>query len=789
MMPGCPSASAERVALVRMAASLLAALYLLFAWPSLAEEADSTVQAWDQTATRAETLLQLPLQRRDRITSEQWEELRLQLTVQREKALEQTLHATLGSRISAAKLKELGTAPKGQPEPDWMRTRRASLNAELAAGQAPAMAARDFHARSSVLISDIDEILRHQRRRDLFANRNSALLPQTWQAAGAQLSTVLHTAVPSGEAFSATARFLVACAAGVAALWLAFRFRRRTRMMIDQRSQASTSPAKRLGFAFLRDLIDIAAPALALLFVLMILRSMSDQLPVLAAIGGRVTQAGMTVIFVRWLGHSIFEPAFPPGRLVTLPPGRSAAAIRLMALLGATLAATTLREDVRLLPGGAAALDAIISFAIATFGAVTIWQLTALLGLAQLGRQSGPNAEPDRTEKSHRNDLLSLIVLFLRAIAILTVFAGMIGYAKLSQYLLISTLTSFATASTALFLFRSLTEASGLLFLAPGQPQSRYMQVLPLVFGFVLLLVTLPLIAVMWGVSGERVIDWILALKNGVTLGDVRISFGSVMTFGLVFLFGYILTRWIQRIIHFAVLDRLRVDVGARSAILTGIGYLGLTLSALVAITAAGLDLSSLAFIAGALSVGIGFGLQSVVANFVSGIILLIERPIKEGDWIEVAGYSGHVRKIAFRSTHIETADRHEVIIPNNELVAGSVKNLTYGDSEGRIVLPVGVAYGSDLEKVRTLLATVAGAHDKVLDDPSPRVVIDALGDNAINLNLLCFVGDVNQRLNVRSDLYFAIVKALGDAGITIPFPQRELWIHDVRDTKGAKDL
>ncbi|MEE4450588.1 mechanosensitive ion channel domain-containing protein [Novosphingobium resinovorum] len=767
----------------------MAALWLLLAWPALAEKADSTVQAWDKTAARAETLLQLPPQRRDRITSEQWEELRLQLTMQREQVLEQTSHATLGGRIAAAKLRELGAAPKGQPEPDWMRTRRASLNAELAAGQAPAMAALDFHARSSVLISDIDEILLHQRRRDLFANRNSALLPQTWQAAGAQLSTVLPTAVPSGDAFSAAARILFACAAGIAALWLAFRFRRRTRVMIDQRAQASTSPAKRLGFAFLRDLVDIAAPTLALLFVHLILRSMSDQLPVLAAIGGRVTLAGMTVIFARWLGHSIFEPAFPPGQLATLPPGRTGFAVGLMALLGGTLAANTLRQDVRFLPGSAPALDALLSLAIVGFGAVCIWRLTALLRLGQPGREAAPGAEPGSTERSHRGDLLSSIVLFLRAIAILAVLAGITGYAKLSQYLLISTLMSFATASTALFLFRSLTEASGLLFLAPGQPQSRYMQVLPLVFGFVLLLVTLPLIALMWGVSGERVIDWILALKNGVALGDVRISFGSVMTFGLVFLFGYILTRWIQRIIHFAVLDRLRVDVGARSAILTGIGYLGLTLSALVAITAAGLDLSSLAFIAGALSVGIGFGLQSVVANFVSGIILLIERPIKEGDWIEVAGYSGHVRKVAFRSTHIETADRHEVIIPNNELVAGSVKNLTYGDSEGRIVLPVGVAYGSDLEKVRTLLGDIAVSHEKVLGDPPPRVVIDTLGDNAINLNLLCFVGDVNQRLTVRSDLYFAIVKALGDAGISIPFPQRELWIHEVRDAQGAKDL
>jgi small-conductance mechanosensitive channel len=256
------------------------------------------------------------------------------------------------------------------------------------------------------------------------------------------------------------------------------------------------------------------------------------------------------------------------------------------------------------------------------------------------------------------------------------------------------------------------------------------------------------------------------------------LSFGSVMTFALVFLLGYALTRWLQRVLHYALLDRLRIEAGARAAVLTGFGYFGLTLSALVAIRASGLDLSSLAFIAGALSVGVGFGLQSVVANFVSGIILLIERPIKVGDWIEVGNYSGHVRKIAFRSTHIETFDRHEVIISNTDLISGSVTNLTYGGSLGRITLPVGVAYGSNVEAARQVLLEVLAGHARVLDDPEPSVVLESLSDSAINLKAMCFVENVNQRQSVRSDLYFAILKALDNAGIGIPFPQREIWLH-----------
>ncbi len=139
-----------------------------------------------------------------------------------------------------------------------------------------------------------------------------------------------------------------------------------------------------------------------------------------------------------------------------------------------------------------------------------------------------------------------------------------------------------------------------------------------------------------------------------------------------------------------------------------------------------------------------------------------------------MGAYSGHVRRIAFRSTHIETFDRHEVIIPNSDLISGSVTNLTYGGSLGRVTLPLGIAYDSDIEAARSLLLKVVTDNARVLDKPEPSVVLDSLGDSAINLKVMCFVENVNQRLSVRSDLYFAILKALDQAGIIIPLPQRD---------------
>ncbi|SEB39411.1 Small-conductance mechanosensitive channel [Nitratireductor aquibiodomus] len=293
----------------------------------------------------------------------------------------------------------------------------------------------------------------------------------------------------------------------------------------------------------------------------------------------------------------------------------------------------------------------------------------------------------------------------------------------------------------------------------------------------VVVLIGVPLILLQWGFRWADLTAWSYRIAGRIQVGSLSFSIIGILTGILVFVVGYFVTRWFQSWLDGKVMARSRMDSGVRNSIRTGIGYVGLVIAALIGISAAGINLSNLALVAGALSLGIGFGLQNIVSNFVSGLILLAERPFKAGDWIVAGGVSGTVKKISVRATEIETFQRQSVILPNSELINAAVGNWTHRNKLGRMEIPIGVAYGSDVRRVHEILLEIAKSHPLVLKNPEPFVLFAGFGDSSLDFEIRVYLSDILMQLNVQNDIRFAIVDAFEAEGIEIPFPQRDIHV------------
>lgn len=286
-----------------------------------------------------------------------------------------------------------------------------------------------------------------------------------------------------------------------------------------------------------------------------------------------------------------------------------------------------------------------------------------------------------------------------------------------------------------------------------------------------------------WRISDTFTTALLTFLQEGFKVGDITVVPTRIISGLLLFTAIWTLSSWLRNRLEKEWLVGTHLARSARDALVTVTGYIGFTLATVFGLAAAGVNFTSLAVIAGALSVGIGFGMQNIVNNFVSGLILLFEQPIKRGDWIRVGDTEGYVRKISVRSTVIQTFDRADVIVPNSDLIATQVTNLMLQDRLGRIKVAVGVAYGSDTKLVKKLLEEVAINHQLVISDttaPKPQAFFIEFGDSSLNFELRCFIQDVDQIFVVRSDLNFAIDAAFRANNVQIPFPQRDLHVIDL---------
>jgi small-conductance mechanosensitive channel len=357
-----------------------------------------------------------------------------------------------------------------------------------------------------------------------------------------------------------------------------------------------------------------------------------------------------------------------------------------------------------------------------------------------------------------------------------------LGYANLGEYLSIGVVETgivlFAAAAAKLFA-RAFVEAAfdpghrlgrviGRAFTISAQGLRLTQFWLGLSFDFLVAVLAGIALLVVWGASRDDILVLGNRLVEGVRIGPVTVSITDVLLAMLVFTVVLGVTRYVQRILDMRVFPGTQLDAGVRHSLRTSVGYVGLVIGGGLAIGTLGLNLSSLAIVAGALSVGIGFGLQNIVNNFVSGLILLVERPIKAGDWVEVGDASGIVKRINVRSTELETFNRSTVLIPNSQLVSAAVVNWTHKDVSGRIEIPVKVANVKDAASVKAILLDCAARHPGVMKAPGPSVLLHDFSGNSFEFVLQVAVPRALEMQTVASDLRFAIDQAFRQKGIGI---------------------
>jgi small-conductance mechanosensitive channel len=274
-----------------------------------------------------------------------------------------------------------------------------------------------------------------------------------------------------------------------------------------------------------------------------------------------------------------------------------------------------------------------------------------------------------------------------------------------------------------------------------------------------------------------------------LSMGNVTLTLWTLLYLMILLVVLYYATLKITKLLVYKVLVNSKIELGTRIAVGSIARYTLLTIGFIVILQTAGINLSSLTILLGALGVGIGFGLQNITNNFVSGLIILFERPIKVGDRIEVAGIAGNVVDISMRATTIITNDNISIIVPNSEFISATVINWSHTNRMVRFGYPVGVSYKEDPENIRRILNDVALSTDGVLREPKPDVLFAEYGDSSINFNLRVWTTEYTDRPGVlKSKLYYAIWKEFSKEGIEIPFPQRDLYIKqmpDARDVHG----
>lgn len=688
-----------------------------------------------------------------------------------------------------ARLEQLGQAPaEGEPpEPDSVTAERMKLAQERATINSLTGRAETVSVRASETGDAITAM-----RRDLFAGRllnrteiGPALLSQAGQVVAEERDQLSRT-------FGSWFRFVWTFKWEALMVWVFFTLLaalifvpgayRLFGGLINRDPYEEDPPyTSRLSVAFWATVIPTVAMTLLTATTYLLAESLSilrlDVAPVIRSMLGTV----VGVYFVGKLARAVLAPKLPAWRLVNITNRGARLLYPMVIALVVVNGIDFVLSEINRTLGSPVVLTVAQGFF-----SVVIMALI-LIGMALVKPMPARSGDPaDPGEHWPRVILAALLVAGVGLLA--TAMLGYVGLARFAATQIVVTGAILTTMYIGFLSGRAVSESDAFSQTAVGRwLETRYelSQVsldqaglaAGLLINLLVLCLGLPLIFLQWGFQIQDIELWFYRLVTDIRIGGITISLVGIL-FGIVlFIIGLIVTRWFQHWLDGSVMSRGRLDTGVRNSIKTGVGYLGVAIAGLIGISAAGIDLSSLALVAGALSLGIGFGLQNIVSNFVSGLILLAERPFKVGDWVSTATTEGFVKKISVRATEIETFTRQSIIVPNSELINSPVGNWTHRNKLGRVDVPVGVSYDSNPREVVAMLVDIAAGHDLVLRNPEPVVHFTGFGDSSLDFVLKCYVADVLSGIGVRTELSLRIFERFKEQQIEIPFPQRDLNI------------
>jgi len=757
----------------------LLALACMLCWSGdvaaqLTSQQQDYVASWSKAADRAEQTIEA-----NRASTAAFEGLREEIAQYRRDFEDFRKRNAARIETLESQMAALGPEPAdGAGEPTDIAIMRGDLQKRIDELRVPVVISHEAYNRANGLINEIDGIIRDRKTQQVFTRTLSPLIPSLWPVAWHDLSKMVNNlfnetviswnnAIERQQLRKSAPQILILLLAG-----MLFVLRGR-HWAVTIGNYFRTFGGR--GFGVWGFVISLGRIGFPLTGVYLLTRAISAT-QLLGLRGELILDtlpywALLTFGFL-WLADRAF-PRHDEDAIFEMYPENRAPARRSLLVVGLLLVLQDMVSLVEQIENITTASRAIMGFPIIVVTSlVLLWQ-RQIIRRDQKMRGKNDDAKGARAGFDRARSVLRQLSFMVAVVAPLV---AAVGYGALAEAAIYPYLYSIALFTLLAILQKFFGDLYAWL---SGKGQAAEDSVVPVLISFFLLLCSLPVLALIWGARVADLTELWERFLNGVRIGDTQISPTDFLAFALVFVVGYSLTRMFQRALANNLLPKTKLDPGGQNAVVSGVGYVGIFLAVIVAVSTAGIDLSSLAIVAGALSVGIGFGLQNIVSNFVSGIILLIERPISEGDWIEVGGNMGYVRDISVRSTRIETFDRTDVIVPNADLVSGTVTNFTRGNTIGRVIVPVGVAYGTDTRKVEAILREVAQTHPMILTEPAPGIVFQGFGADSLDFEIRAILRDVNWVLAVRSELNHEINRRFVEEGIEVPFGQRDIWLRN----------